>query len=91
MSAAEIYSQLIEKCPEPTMVAEDESQCFEIAKVPALEALVGVKYPMVKYVSIDYLKTEDETVLNLTFYDAEGEDLAGAELTKGEIYWDDTA
>jgi hypothetical protein len=91
MSVAEIYTQLIETCPESTMVAEDDAQCFELSKVPALHSLVTVKYPMVKYVSIDYLKSEGATVLNLTFYDAEGEDLAGAELTNGEIYWDDTA
>jgi len=90
---SEVYNALIKAAPKPSLSLMDhddeEVACFELNKAPLLKALVEPKYSSAKYVHIEHLDNMGTTVLNLSFYDAEGEHLGGAEITKEALFWDD--
>jgi len=92
--ASEAWSTLKTNVPAATCVIEDEGEeyaCFEIATVPALHALVSQRFPAVQYVQIEVLEPEnEEIVFELTLIDVNQQVLVGAELSKDNLYWDDT-
>jgi hypothetical protein len=90
---SEVYSNLLKSAPKPSLLLTDEEDdkidCFDLNKAPLLKALVEAKYAAAKYVHIEYLESEGEVVLNLSFYEADGEHVGGAEITKETVFWDD--
>lgn len=97
MSIEALYQSLVESSAKATVAFSSGSDecyqefpCFELEKAPLLQSLVLPKYPSVKYVNIERLVNEGEVVLNVSLFDAYGEQLGGAEITKTAVYWDDT-
>ena len=90
MSTESLYQSLMESSNNATIsLSTGSDPCFELEAVPLLKELVLPKYPLVKYVNIERLNNEGEIVLNVSLYDATGEQLGGAEITKTAIFWDD--
>jgi hypothetical protein len=90
---SEVYINLLKSAPKPSLAltdeADDKIDCFELSKAPLLKALVEPKYAAAKYVHIEHLVNEGVVVLNLSFYDGDGDHMGGAELTKEAVFWDD--
>jgi len=91
---SEVYNTLVKSAPKTSLFLTDHDdetvECFELNKAPLLKALVEPKYAA-KYVHIEHLVNEGVVVLNLSFYDGDGEHMGGAELTKEAVFWDDAA
>ena len=94
MSVLELYNSLLSSKPNLAKVILDTDSteryvCFEVDENELLAKFVKERYRDVVHGCIESLQSEEELVLNIMFFDNEGEHVAGCEITKEKIYWDD--
>ena len=84
----ELFEELLFK-KELFSTINDEKDWFELDLTPMLKATVVSKFADAFYSTIEILEPEpDIIVFNISLYDKNGLDLAGAEITREGVYWD---
>jgi hypothetical protein len=92
MSVSDIYNSLLNNQPKLAKIileSEERYVCFALDENTLLSNFVKARFPDVTHAHMESLQSDGEFVINIMFFDKDGEHIAGCEMTKDKVYWDD--